>query len=552
MVQKLIISNYALIEHTEVQFEKGFTVITGETGAGKSIMLEALGLVLGARANFSSIRKGEEKCAVEAWFDYNKSKIDPVLDREGLDKMEDLILRRELTISGRSRAFVNDSPVTAAVLKEIANLLVDLHGQQENLSLHTPSYQTRQLDLFAGNLAIADSFKQKFNEYKKAQKELDTLKEAASQVRKDEDYFKFQYDELSEVNMDMDAYSDLGTELNELEHAEDIQRALSAVINSLSGEESSAVSILRYAANELRSVSRFSKDLAELHERLNSTLIEIEDIETEAEKRESSIEYNPNRLEEVRDKLDLYSKLFHKHGVSDIEALAAVKADYESKLQGIESYEDQLVEWELKSAKALKLALEDAQKLTEKRKKSIPDFEKQLLAQVHQLGMPKAHFKIELKTVESLSSLGNTEVKMLFNANSKDDLAPITEVASGGEVSRLMLGLKSILSQADETATMIFDEIDTGVSGEVAKRIGALMKDIGSNTQIIAVTHLPGVAAKGHHHFKIAKAEKNGKVVSGLIALTKQQRVEELAAMFTGDRLTDASLESARLLLEDA
>ena len=211
-----------------------------------------------------------------------------------------------------------------------------------------------------------------------------------------------------------------------------------------------------------------------------------------------------------------------------------------------------MVEWELKSAKALKLALEDAQKLTEKRKKAIPSFEKQLLAQVHQLGMPKAHFKMELKQVEALSSLGNTEVRMLFNANSKDDLAPVTEVASGGEVSRLMLGLKSILSQADETATMIFDEIDTGVSGEVAKRIGALMKDIGSNTQIIAVTHLPGVAAKGQHHFKIAKAEKEGKVVSELIELTKQQRVEELAAMFTGDRLTDASLESARLLLEDA
>lgn len=551
MIEKLIISNYALIEHTELKLGKGFTTITGETGAGKSIMLEALGLVLGARANFSSIRKGTEKCTVEAWFSYNKTKIDPVLEREGLDKMTDLIIRRELTTSGRSRAFLNDSPVSVAVIKEVAAFLIDIHGQQENISLHLASYQTRQLDLFAHNLDLRDSYRKKFQRFKSSQKELEQIREQATQVRKDEDYFRFQLDELNEVDLKEEVFSALDSELGELEHAEDIQRALTVAVSALNGEEAGALSALRIASNELKAVAKFSKDLNDLFERLNSTLIEIEDLEAECERREGGVEFNSNRLEEVRDLLDVYNKLFHKHGVQNIGELTEVKKDYESKVNGIDDFEDQILQLEKQVQKALTEATKDAKQLTIRRKSSQTTFEKKLLEQIHQLGMPKAHFAIDIKTLSELTVNGDSEVSMRFNANSKDDLAPINEVASGGEVSRLMLGLKSILSEADEIPTMIFDEIDTGVSGEVAKRIGALMKSIGSKTQIIAVTHLPGVAAKGQHHFKIVKSEKQGKVVSTLVELDKAKRVEELAAMFTGDHLTEASLESARLLLED-
>lgn len=551
MIEKLIISNYALIEHTELKLGPSFTTITGETGAGKSIMLEALGLVMGARANFSSIRKGTEKCTVEAWFSYNKPKIDPILEREGLDKLSDLIIRRELTTSGRSRAFLNDSPVSAAVIKEVATHLVDIHGQQENTSLHLAAYQTRQLDLFAKNLGSVDSYRKKFQRFKSIQKELNQVREQAGQVRKDEDYFRFQLDELNEIDLSEEVFEALQSELGELEHAEDIQRALAAAVSALNGEEAGALAVLRFAANELKAVSKFSKELNDLYERLNSALIEVEDLEAECERREGSVEFSTNRLEEVRDLLDVYNKLFHKHGVKNISELTAVKSDYESKVNGIDDFEDQIKQLEKEVQRALAEASTDAKLLTKSRKSAQAIFEKKLLEQIHQLGMPKAHFAIDIKSLPDLTLNGDSEVSMRFNANSKDDLAPINEMASGGEVSRLMLGLKSILSEADEIPTMIFDEIDTGVSGEVAKRIGSLMKAIGAKTQIIAVTHLPGVAAKGEHHFKIVKSEKQGKVVSSLVELDKTKRVEELAAMFTGDHLTEASLESARLLLED-
>lgn len=551
MLKKLSISNYALIASTEVEFDAGFTVITGETGAGKSIMLEALGLVLGSRANFNGIRKGEEKCVVEAIFETNKAVIKSIIEREGLDWWNEVVLRRELTTSGRSRAFVNDSPVTMSVLKEIAETLVDLHGQQESFALHKTAFQTRQLDLFAGNQSTFELFRAAYSKFKSLLHEKADLEEQAAQIRKDEDYFRFQLDELKEVELNEYVFNALETEQNELEHAEDIQRAITSAISAISESESNALAALRHAANELKSVSAFSPELAELQSRIQSAIIEIEDVEAELERRDGSLEFNPNRLEELRDRLDLYSKLFHKHGVKTLAELAEVKAEYAQKLQGIESHDDALTKIEIELKKQKQIALDLAKDLTEKRKKSTANFETQLLEQIHLLGMPKAHFKIDLVQHSDLNSLGNSEVKMLFNANSKTDLQPITEVASGGEISRIMLGLKSILSQADETQTMIFDEIDTGVSGEVAKRIGNLMRQIASNTQIISVTHLPGVAAKGQSHFKIAKSEVAGKPISSLQKLTETERVKELAAMFTGDKLTDASLESARLLLEE-
>lgn len=551
MLKHLHITNYALIARTEVQFDSGFTVITGETGAGKSILLEALGLVLGSRANFNSIRKGEEKCAIEASFDYDSAGVNTFLKTNGLDVWDELILRREITRSGRSRGFINDTPVSISLLKEISISLVDLHGQQENISLQTPSYQMKQLDSFAQNALEIAAYEQSFMSYRTLEKQLSQLKDAAIQVRKDEDYFTFQFEELTAIALNEEEFSTLCDELSELEHAEDIQRSLSAVQGVIDGEQDSALSAIRTAVSELRSVKSFSAKLQELFERMNSSFIEMEDIIAECNRVQQSVEWNPLRLEQVRDRLDLYNKLMHKHSAETVLQLIDIREEYRIKLEGIASYDSELEETKQKLLLAEQDVLSKADALSKSRKKVLKQFEAGLTESVRQLGMAKATVKVELGVSKELGSNGSDTIDMLFDANGSNNLVPLRESASGGEVSRLMLGLKSILAANDQTPTLIFDEIDTGVSGEVAKQIGSLMRKISANTQILAVTHLPGVAAKGLHHFKIQKTEENQTVVSHLERLTEEERIKEIAAMFSGHRLTDAALESARNLLQE-
>lgn len=550
MLKRLSISNYALIKKAEADLDNGFTVVTGESGAGKSIMLEAVGLLLGTRANFSTVRKGEAKCFVEGTFS-SRPEIDALLERHHLDQLSDLIVRRELTAEGRSRAFVNDTPVNASVLKELGRLLIDLHGQQENLGLQTTAYQCKQLDQFSESTELFDQYTQAHQDWKAAQRQLDDLRDAAAQVRKDQDYFQFQYEELSELSYDTEAHATLEGEVNELEHAEDILSALSNISGMLSDEQFGALQAVQSAAGESDSFAELSPALKEIHERLNSMRIELSDLSHEIERVKDGVEVNPGRLEEVREKLDAYNRLMHKHSVSDLEELKAVFDEYALKLEGIESFDSEIERLETKVSETHTKAIKLAETLSAKRQESRPAFEKALLEQVHQLGMPKAHFEVGMETRAELGTLGLDHVEMRFNANGKDHLSPLQDVASGGEIARLMLALKCIVSRSSESVTMIFDEIDTGVSGEVAKRIGQLMKSLGEKTQIIAVTHLPGVAARGDKHLKIFKAEHEGSVESNLQYLSAEERVEELAGMFSGDQLTEASLESARNLLAD-
>ncbi|MEQ9187607.1 MAG: DNA repair protein RecN [Cryomorphaceae bacterium] len=554
MLKHLEITNYALIQHTLVTLEPGFTVITGETGAGKSILLEALGLVLGSRANFNAIRKGEEKCVIEATFEYDNDALDAALTKESLDVHSDVILRRELTSSGRSRAFVNDSPVNNAVLKEIAGYLVDMHGQQENLSLQTQGYQVRQLDLFARNQKTFAAFVESHRTFKSMEKQLAQLVDAAAQVRKDEDYFKFQFEELQELTVDVETFQSLEEELSELEHAEDIQRSLSVADDALGGGSDgneAALNILRRAVAELKSIEGFTERLKELSGRLGSSLIELEDIQAECTRIANAVEYNPQRLEVVRDQLDQVQRLMHKHGVTSLAELLEVREEYRIKLEGIASYEDELAELESKSAAAATVLNEKAVALTASRKNAVELYVSRLTEQVRKLGMAKANIEIRMTPLEAVGPLGAETIEMWFDANGNQHLVPLKDSASGGEVSRLMLALKSILAENDQTPTLIFDEIDTGVSGEIAKQIGVLMRSISAHTQIIAVTHLPGVAAKGKHHLQIAKREEAGQVLSGLRVLDKAARIQEIAGMFSGNALSQASLESARNLLEE-
>lgn len=551
MLKHLHITNYALIARTEVSFEKGFTVITGETGAGKSILLEALGLVLGSRANFNSIRKGEEKCFIEASFDYNDPLVDSFLKNNSLDLWDELILRREITRSGRSRGFINDTPVSISVLKEISIFLVDLHGQQENISLQTPSYQLKQLDAFAQNSDLFNAYNQSFHVLKSIDKQLSQLKDAAAQVRKDQDYFSFQYEELNSIELNVEEFEGLTNELGELEHAEDIQRSLMIAQEAIDGDHNSALSAARTALSELRSVQSYSTKLLELFERLNSSLIELEDVIAECNRVQQSVECNPQRLEQVRERLDLYHKLLHKHSVDTVTELIEIKEEYRIKLDGIASYDTELEELEDKLELAKKEAHQNAEVLSNSRRSVLPQFEAGLIGRVRQLGMSKATVNVLLGESDDLSASGKDTIDMLFDANGSKSLVPLRESASGGEVSRLMLALKSILAANDKTPTLIFDEIDTGVSGEVAKQIGSLMKTISNTTQILAVTHLPGVAAKGENHFKIQKKEEKEVVFSRLEQLNEDERIKEIAAMFSGHKLTDAALESARNLLQE-
>ena len=551
MLKHLQITNYALIARTEVTFQNGFTVITGETGAGKSILLEALGLVLGSRANFNSIRKGEEKCTIEASFNIKDAAVDLFLKNNGLDIWDELILRREITRSGRSRGFINDTPVGIALLKEISIYLVDLHGQQENISLQTPAYQLKQLDSFSQNTSVLNAYQYSYSALKSIEKQLTQLKDAAAQVRKDEDYFSFQYEELNTIELNEDEFEGLTNELGELEHAEDIQRSLSVVQNVIDGDHESVLSAVRSALSELRSVHSYSSKLQELFERMNSSLIELEDLVTECNRVQQSVEWNPNRLEQVRERLDLYQKLLHKHSVISVRELIEIREEYRIKLDGIASYDSELEELENKLITAQNDAKAQAEELSKSRTSVVNQFEAGLTEKVRQLGMAKATVRIELNTDKELGVSGKDSIDILFDANGSKSLVPLRESASGGEVSRLMLALKSILAANDQTPTLIFDEIDTGVSGEVAKQIGTLMKSISSNTQILAVTHLPGVAAKGHHHFKIQKTEEKENVFSRLEQLDENERIKEIAAMFSGHKLTEAALESARNLLQE-
>lgn len=549
MLKRLSISNYALIESSEINFDEGLTVVTGESGAGKSIMLESLGLLLGSRANFDAIRKGEEKCTVEAAFTALSEEVRAFLKEENLDCFDELIIRRELTSTGRSRAFINDTPVGLALLKRIGFLLIDLHGQQENLVLQSERFKCEQIDLFAKTNEAFKEYSNVFKDYKHLQSKIAKLKEDAARIRKDQDYIQFQLEELAIL----EAYNalsvkELETELNELDNASEIIETLSAVSNRISDDDGIYL-MLQSASNALRPIAPHKSEINEIWERLKSVIIEVKELGADIENLSEKIEINPSRLEMLRDKLDGLNRLLYKHNVSNLEALFEIKTDYENQLSGIETFDEELKQAELLFLDKERIALTLAKSLSLSRAKATESLERALMDQLNELGMPKAHVHFQLSPAEALGPLGMDKVEMLFDANGNSNLQSIDQVASGGEVARLMLALKSLQSEGAHGVTLIFDEIDTGVSGEVAKRIGNLMNRLGTKNQIIAVTHLPGVAAKGHQHIRISKTEKNGRVSSIFDKLSKDERINELAAMFSGENLSNAALESAKGLL---
>ncbi len=549
MLVRLYISNYALIQSLQVDFHKNLNTLTGETGAGKSIILGALGLILGNRADLSVLKDTSEKCIVEGTFDIKDYKLKWFFEANDLDFDESSILRREITPAGKSRAFINDTPVNLKVLRELGLQLIDIHSQHQNLELSNQKFQLDLVDVVAGSSSLLGDYRKLFSTYRKAEKELASLIEKAEKEKADLDYFEFQFNQLEEANLQENEQEELESELEKLTHAEEIKTAYSSVVDTLDDEQLSAVQRLKESRRSLEKISEFSKEAAELGRRLESAMLEIRDIVDEAGALAETVEHNPARIEEVNDRLNLLYSLQQKHNVDNIKALIELRNELDEKIGTVSGYESEIHEKGVELEKLKANVKQKADELSNLRKKSFSKIEKSVVEDLKQLGIPKAKFIVEHQMHDEPGSDGQDAITFLFSANADTVADDISRVASGGEMSRLMLAIKNLLRSSKALPTIIFDEIDTGVSGEVAMKMGKIIKSFSSTTQVINITHLPQIAARGDEHFRVYKYEEKGKTFTSIKALNPDERVEELASMVGGEQLTDTTLQAARELL---
>lgn len=550
MLSRLYISNYALIQKLQIDFHNKLNTVTGETGAGKSIILGALGLILGNRADLSVLKKKEEKCIVEGLFEVKDYKLENFFDANDLDYDPSTILRREITPAGKSRAFINDTPVNLKVLRELGLRLIDIHSQHQNLELGNQVFQLDLIDAVAVTNSVLKTYKEGFAAYKKADGVLTELREKAEKEKADLDYFQFQFNQLEEAALQENEQSELEEELERLNHAEEIKTGFSEVFNLLDNEQLSVIQNVKDAQRAVEKIKEYIPEASELATRLESAMFELRDMADEAASLAENIEFNPARIEEVNDRLNLLYGLQQKHNVASVEELIALRDDFDSKINKVVGYDDELARRE-KELGDLKEALNrKAESLTKQRKRSFRTIEKSVIDDLKQMGMPKTRFLIEHEISESFTSVGRDLVSFRFSANSDSDPDEISKIASGGEMSRLMLAIKNLLRSSKALPTVIFDEIDTGVSGEIAVKMGSIIKAFSTTTQIINITHLPQVAAKGDAHFKVYKLENKGKTNTSIKRLSKDERVEELAKMVGGEKLTDNAMKIAEELLE--
>lgn len=528
MLRHLIIDNYALIEHLELTLEDGFSVITGQTGAGKSILLGAIGLLLGARADAHSILAGADKCTVEAEFDgYH--------------------IIREVTTAGRSRATINGKSATIAELKALGGKLIDIHSQHQNLLLSEEDFQLQILDILAHS--DLEAYMAKYNAMEQAEDALRTAKQAMHASKEEEEFLRYQVQQLEELNPQPGEDEALEDELSRLTHAEDIKSSLVNAENLLDGEEASILSMLREVERQVSSTSKYFSEGSELSERLESSLIELRDITDTITQCEEGMEVDPERLEIVQERLDLLYKLEQKHKVNSSEELISVFKDMQKRLSYIDDADMNLEELEAALKKARKETLEEAEKLTARRRDASVPLHEKMVEMLQQLGMPHVRFEVMISKGE-LTPTGQDRVSFLFQANKNAPLLPISDIASGGEVARVMLSLKAIISGAVSLPTIIFDEVDTGTSGQMAEAMGNLMLEMGnSGRQVISITHLPQIAAKGTHHYRVWKADTESATRTHITPLSQEERIDELANMLSGSVITDAARENAKALL---
>ena len=549
MLQNLRIQNFALIEETEVRLNQGLTVITGETGAGKSILLGALGLTLGNRADVSSLHDKTKKCIIEAQFNIKAYNLKSFFENNELDFEEVTSIRREITPEGKSRAFINDTPTTLSVLKELGDQLIDIHSQHETLLLKETNFQFELVDAFAQTTQLFADYKKQFSQLTKLKKQLEELTAQELQAKKELDYFQFQFNELEEAAIKVGVQQQLEEESETLENAEFIKGNLSKSSLAINGGDENIVSALALVKQQLQSVSKFGKQFNELFERVNSVSIELKELAKDIDACEEDVVYDNVRLEEVNTQLDKLNRLLKKHGVNTEEELLAIKDEIETELQQFSSLELSIEKTNKEIVALEKQCKTLAKDLSDKRQKSTAGIEQNIKTMLTSLSMANAQFKIDLKPLDSLTSNGLDAISFLFTANKGADFKELHKTASGGELSRLMLCLKALLAERTALPTIIFDEIDTGVSGDVADKIGNILFAMGKTMQVITITHLPQMASKGSNHLFVYKSDSKDKTTSSIKQLNKDERIAEIAKMLSTGTPTETALKNAKELL---
>lgn len=549
MLKRLYISNYALIEELDVSFPGHLTVITGETGAGKSIFLEALGLALGNRADAGSLQKKDKKCVIEAEFEAKNYDLSDFFVKNGLDYENPVILRREINGEGKSRSFINDSPVNLTQLKEISEMLIDVHSQHQTLLLNQTKFQLQLIDSFAGTTQDFEKYKSEFKQLQENKKQLEELENKERQAKKDLDYYQFLFNELNEFELNENDLKKLEEESETMENAEFIKSALSKTAGNLGGGDSNLLSSIAQLKQQLQSITKFSSSYKDLFDRLNASHIELKDIYSELENEEGKLSFDPEKLNDVNEKLDKINRLLKKHSVNSIADLLKVKDEVEGKLQLFNSLEAEIEKLKKEIAKTEAACKKQAKEISDKRKKACAPIEKSIDSILSDLSMPNAKFKIELSSKEELSSTGIDEISLMFSANKGGEFKELQKVASGGEMSRLMLALKSVLAQKRALPTIIFDEIDTGISGDVANKMGNIFTQMSGKMQVISITHLPQIASKGQHHLFVYKNDDKDKTRSFIKTLTKDERTVEIAKMLSTGKPTESAIKNAKDLL---
>ena len=550
MLRSLYIQNYALIEKLDISFGAGFSVITGETGAGKSIILGAIGLLLGQRAEVKAIRQGASKCVIEARFDISAYGMEPFFEDNELEYEEECILRREVYASGKSRAFINDTPASLVQMKELGEQLIDVHSQHQNLLLNKEGFQLNVLDILSHNDEQLSAYQSLYREWKQAQQELADLIARAEQNKADEDYIRFQLEQLEEANFSAAEQEELEQETDMLSHAEEIKAGLFRVGQLLTSDEGGLLAGLKESLNTMLGLQKVYSPATELAERLESTYIELKDVSQEVSSQEEDVEFNPDRLEEVNDRLNLIYTLQQKHRATTVEELLTLAEEYAAKLAAITSYDERIGELTTLCDTLYNKVRKQAAVLTKARTGAAREVEKQMASRLVPLGMPNVRFQVEMGIRKEPGVHGEDTVNFLFSANKNGSLQNISSVASGGEIARVMLSIKAMIAGAVKLPTIVFDEIDTGVSGEIADRMADIMQEMGEqDRQVISITHLPQIAARGCAHYKVYKQDNETETNSHIRRLADEERVEEIAHMLSGATLTEAALNNAKALL---
>lgn len=550
MLKQLYIKNFTLIDELNIQMHPGFSVITGETGAGKSIILGAIGLLLGNRADSKSIKAGRDRCVIEAHFDLSKYDMQQFFTDNDIDEdLSDTIIRRELTAAGKSRAFINDTPVSLTKMRELGEQLVDIHSQHQNLLLQKEDFQLNVVDIIAQDEKQRKNYEAAYNQYKQANQKLNALKAEIEKNRENEDFLRFQFKELDEAQLQNGEQEELEQEYEMLSHSEDIKTALYQADNHLSGDDGNIIERLKQTSEQLANIKDVYPEVTELLERIDSSYIELKDIAQEVNGLTDHVEFDPARLETINERLDKLNSLQQKFHVRDLGELIETYHQLKEQLSHIDYSDEDVEALEQEVTQLLEKAQKQAKELTAIRTKAAKKVEEEMKQRLIPLGIPNVRFSISL-TEKPLSHDGGDKVSFLFSANKSTPLQPVTQVASGGEIARVMLSLKAMISGAVKLPTIIFDEIDTGVSGKIAEKMAQIMVEMGNHErQVLSITHLPQIAAMGSHHYKVSKEETDKGTISRMTELSQQERVQEIAQMLSGSDVSEAALANAKELL---